>query len=125
MDCFVATLLAMTVLWLQRRDHFLHQPGNASDIAGRIDAVAEPHHDEALWRHDLVALAEVAGRKERIARHTEPHAALRVGVLAAVAPEAGGVIGVERRRGAEIHPALMQDAFAADDAVIEVEQAEL
>ena len=51
--------------------------------------------------------------------------ALGVGVLAAIGPEAGGVIGVERGCGAEIHPVLMQDAFSADHAVIEVEQAEL
>jgi hypothetical protein len=46
-------------------------------------------------------------------------------MLAAIGPEAGGVIGVERRCRAKIHPVLMQDAFSSDHAVIEVEQAEL
>ena len=47
-----------------------------SNIAGRIDAVAEPDHDQALRRHDHDALAEIAGRKERVARDAEPHARL-------------------------------------------------
>ena len=39
---------AVTASRLHRRDYFLHQPGKPSDIAGRIDAVTETHHDEAL-----------------------------------------------------------------------------
>jgi hypothetical protein len=31
-----------------RRDRFLHQPGHATDVTGRTDAVAETRHDEAL-----------------------------------------------------------------------------
>ena len=94
-----------------------------ADIAGRIDAVAEAHHDEMLRRHDHDALAEIAGRKERVAGNAEPHAPLGVRMLAAIGPEAGAIVGVERRRGGEIHPVLVQDALAADDAVIEIEQA--
>ena len=29
-----------------RRDHFFHQPRDASDVAGRLDRIAQPHHDE-------------------------------------------------------------------------------
>src|SRR5207244_13359985 len=115
---------ALIVSRLHRRDYFLYQPAEPSHIAAGIHAVAEPHHDEALRRHDHDALAQVAGRKERVAGNAKPHARFGVGVLAAIGPEAGGVIGVERRGRAEIDPVLMQDALSPDHAVIEVEQAE-
>ena len=94
------------------------------DIPGRIDAVAEPNHHEFLRRHDHDALAEIAGCEERVARDAELRASPRVGMLAAIGPEAGGIIGVERRGGAKIHPVLVQDTFLPDHAVIEIEQAE-
>ncbi len=95
-----------------------------ADIAGRIDAVAEAHHDQMLRRHDHDALAEIAGGKERVAGNAEPDAAFGVWMLAAIGPEAGAIVGVERRGGREIHPVLVQDALAADHAVIEIEQSE-
>ena len=60
------------------------QPTEPADIAGRIDAVAEPHDDETLRRHDHDALAEIAGGKERVAGNAEPHAPFGARMLAAV-----------------------------------------
>ena len=49
---------------LRRRDHFLHQPCHASDIAGGIDGIPQPHHHEILRRHDHDALAEIPDAKK-------------------------------------------------------------
>ena len=91
------------------RDHLFHQPPETPDIAGRIDGVTEANDHQALRRHDHDSLAEIAGCKKRIARNSEPDAAFGVLVLAAIGPEAGAVIGIERGRGREIHPVLVQD----------------
>src|SRR6188768_1063925 len=77
----------------------------------------------AMWQDDN-ALAEVAGCEERIAGNPELDAPFRVGVLAAIGPEARGVVRAGRGGDAEVHPVLVQEAFAADHAVIEIEQAE-
>ena len=114
----------MTALCTAAITSFTSRP-SAPDIPGRIDAVAETNHHEFLRRHDHDALAEIAGCEKCVAGDAELHAPPRVGMLAAIGPEAGGVIGVERRGGAKIHPVLVQDTLVPDHAVIQIEQAEL
>src|SRR5450759_1046094 len=84
---------------LRRGDHFLDQAAEATDIAGRIDGVAEPDDHQTLRRNDHDALAEIAGGKKGVARDSEPDAPLGMFVLAAIGPEAGAIVGVQRGGG--------------------------
>ena len=49
-------------------------------------------------------------------------AALGVGMFAAIGPEAGAIVGVERRGGGIIHPVLVQDTFSPDHAIVQIQQ---
>ena len=84
---------------LRCRDHLLDQPSKAADIAGGVDGIAEPDDHQMLGWNDHDALAEIAGGKERVVRNPNADAAFGIFVLAAVGPEAGAIIGIERRGG--------------------------
>src|SRR5476651_2075530 len=96
------TLRYCALRFLRRCDNLAHQTPEAADVAGRIDGIAEPNDDELLRWQDDDALAEIAGCKKRVARNAETDAALGVRMLAAIGPEPGAVVGVERRRGGKI-----------------------
>src|SRR6266852_7022046 len=86
-------------LGLRCRYHLFHQTFETADVSGRIDAVAEANDDNMLRWHDHDALAEKPECKERIAWNAHPRAPLGVFVFAAIGPETGAVVGVERSGG--------------------------
>src|ERR1019366_8641312 len=109
---------------LHRCNHLLDQTPEAADIAGGIDGVAETNDHQMLRRNNNDALAEIAGGKKRVARNPEPDAALGIFMLAAIGPEAGAVVGIERCGGRKIYPVFLRDSPAADHPVIQIEQSE-
>src|SRR3954468_24207399 len=104
-------------LRLRRRDHLLHKARNAAYIAGRIDGIAEPHHDHVLRRDDHDALAEIPGGEVGVPGHAKAYTRLRIWMVAAIGPEASRVVGIECGGGTKVHPVLMQDALSSDDPV--------
>ena len=84
---------------------------------------------QMVYLHDDMAgfaakAALIAEREKRVARNPHHDAPFGAFMLAAIGPEPGAVIGIEGCCGGKIHPVLMQEATAADDAVVQVEQSE-
>src|ERR1700730_5013589 len=87
------------VLTLRGCDYFLDQTPETADVAGGIDGVAKTNDDHVLRRQYDDSLAFIAKRKKRVTRDPHLDAPLCAFVFAAIAPEAGAVIGVERCGG--------------------------
>src|ERR1041385_3324014 len=99
---------------LRRLDHLAHEAAEAADVTGRIDRVAEAHDHHVLGRQDDDTLAEVAGGEEGVARNAHCDAAFGVRMLAAIGPETGAVVGVQRRGCGQVYPVLMQQTSSAN-----------
>src|SRR5258708_2961903 len=101
-----------------------NKSGNALDVVS-ISRSAKAHNDEPFGWHDDDVLPEGAARIKGIAWHAQRSAEPRTLAVTEIGPESGAHTHpcARRERGRITYPSLRQDAPAADDSIVEIEQA--
>src|SRR5580700_1495476 len=84
----------------------------------------KPHDNQTFRGNNHHALAEIAGAVERVLGHAGFNPLRALPVSAAIGPESGAVIGVQRRRGGIVHPSFRQNAPSVRYTIIQVKLAE-
>src|SRR5258708_17758828 len=100
-----------------------NKSGNALDVVS-ISRSAKARKDEPVGWHDDDVVPEGAARIKGIAWHAQRSAEPRTLAVTEIGPESGAHTHpcARRERGRITCPSLRQDAPAADDSIVEIEQ---